>query len=124
MLNHQRPRAPALPAPPRANRVLSAEELANWAPWLGMDVAPNGKHTGHDGERHHLLLFSSYSVRMADEEVSPVLPHPKGMSMMPTEADLAQKIADDCRFMRGEIAETLERLFDEIRAGVVPAGAS
>ncbi len=36
-----------------------------------------------------------------------------------TKADIAQKIADDCGFMKGEAAEILEKLLDLIKSRLI-----
>lgn len=36
-----------------------------------------------------------------------------------TKADLAQKVADDCGFMRGEAAEIVENLLEIIKASLI-----
>jgi len=37
-----------------------------------------------------------------------------------TKADIAQKLANDCGFMRGEAAEILEKLLDVIKSRLIP----
>ena len=43
----------------------------------------------------------------------------KVMNMTVTKADIAQQIADNCGFLRGEAAEIMDRLLDLIKASLV-----